>query len=142
MAPRYPYPPFFLFSSSAPGQEQSDVATYAGVTFEELAEDKMWRPAWERKPNVEVRHIPYGARDDVQAAGLGNPTLTLRAKLSSDNDMDTLIAVVGATGRALSDLFTSGNNFSNVRLIEVANIQRWDGGAVWTCKLVFMREGS
>ncbi len=122
--------------------ELSDLATYAGVPFEELAEDKMWRPYWERKPNIEVRHIPYSGKDDVQAAGLGNPTLTLRAKVGSDNDMDTLVAAVGATGRTLSDLFTSGNDFSNVRLIEVSNMQRWDGGATWQCKLIFMREGS
>lgn len=102
----------------------------------------MWRPYWEREANVTTRHIPYSATDDIQAAGLGNPKLTVRAYLTDDADIDTLIAAIGTTGRNLTDLFEAGTTLSNTRLIEVSNIRRHDYEERITCTLVFMREGS
>lgn len=118
------------------------MASYNGVTFEELAEDGMWRPYWERAANVTVRNIPYAAKDDVQSAGMGNPRLELRIKVNSDANMDTLLASVGSTARPLTNLFTSGNDFSNTYLIEVTDMRRWDHGQTWTAQAVFMRVGS
>ena len=118
------------------------MATYNGVTFNELAVDRMWRPYWEREANVTVRNIPYGNKDDVPSAGMGNPRLALAVLVSADADMDTLLASVGATGRTLTNLYTSGNDYSNVRLIECREMRRHDAAATWTAQLVFMREGS
>ena len=118
------------------------MATYAGITFNELATDRMWRPYWEREANVTVRNIPYGNKDDVQSAGMGNPKLTLQVMLTADADMDTLLAAAGPTGLTLTNLFVSGNDYNNVRLIECSSMRRHDASATWTAQLTFMREGS
>ena len=102
----------------------------------------MWRAYWEREANVTVRNIPYANKDNVQSAGPGNPKLTLRIKVDADADMDTLLASVGTTARTLTNLYTVGNDFSNVYLIEISDMQRWDHGATGTAKATFMREGS
>ena len=118
------------------------MATYNSVTFNELAEGSMFRPYWEREANMSIRHIPYGGKDNVQSAGLGNPKLVVQILVLSDANMDTLIASVGATARTLTNLFVASNDFGNVYLIGLDSVRRWDHGEKWTATATFMREGS
>ena len=118
------------------------MGTYNAVTFGELAENSMFRPAWERENNVTIRNIPYGNKDNIQGAGLGNPRITVRILVSSDANMATLQTSVGSTARTLTNLFYTGNDYSNTYLVNLTDIQRHDVSTTWTATATFMREGS
>lgn len=116
--------------------------TYNGVTLVPLAEDRMWRPQWEQAQAWTARLIPYANKDDVQFAGRGNRRLTLQVLVENDSGIATLLAATGTTGRTLANLYSSGDNYTNTRLLEVKDIRRWDFGAKWVATLIFDREGS
>ena len=116
------------------------MSTYAGVTFEILADDGVWRRGWEQEEQISVRHIPYANRDDVQSGGRGNLQVTVPAYLTDTMDVATLRSAVGQTPRYLTDLY--GYGYSNVYLIKMRDIKRWIYGERWVCELTFMREGT
>ena len=116
------------------------MAVYNSVTFTLQPENNMFRPGWQREANVAVRNIPYSGKDDIQHAGIGSKRLTVGIVVLDDSGMASLQASVGATARTLSDLFASGDNYTNVYLISLTDIQRYDYSAVWTATATFIQE--
>ena len=117
------------------------MATYAGVTFEEIVDSAGIRPSWAQRAYISERLIPYGNLENVQSAGRGNWRVTISAQLTAAEDLATLQAAVGATTRTLGALFGDADN-SNVALIAVDNPWRFNTSNYWYCDLTFVRVGS
>jgi hypothetical protein len=118
------------------------MAVYNSVTFTLQPTDKMFRPGWEREANVSVRNIPYANKDDIQHGGYGSKRLTVDIVVLDDSGIANLQASVGSTARTLTNLFGTGDDYTNVYLLSLTGIRRHDVQAVWTATATFIQEPS
>ena len=116
------------------------MASYAGVTFEELVDSQGIRPLWAQRAYISERLVPFGNKEIVQSAGRGNFRISVPVQVTGAGNIATLQAAVGATGRTLTGLF--GTTYSNVLLVGVENPQRMNTANDWRATLTFVREGS
>jgi len=117
-------------------------ATYAGVTFEEIVDDRDgWMPYWQQDNRVVEIEVPGGAFAYTVGTGKGNAQIEVKAKITDEADLLTLTAAISAvTARTLA---LHGANWTNTKLKSVTDVERPDSiipSGWWVATLTFVRE--
>lgn len=114
------------------------MASYAGVTFDEVMSDPTRRPDWSQQVVLVERQIPYANRADVHVVGRGNFRMVVPVTFTSLSGLATLQAAQDGTARTLS-LFGAS---SSAILAEVGQPYRYENEDRWVVDLTFIRQGS
>jgi hypothetical protein len=90
------------------------------VTFNVLASGPT-RPQWHRQPVMVEKPVLSGAYAYTVQTAWGNYRIKVRVQTATRADLLTLSLAQGVTKRALTDLFGTGDDYTNVMLLAVSN---------------------
>ena len=121
------------------------MASYGGITFYVVAEssnNQIVFKDWDQHDDGAIvrTKIPYADAEYTQYVGRGNDTLALKVEILSDTDFTSLKGLRGdMTPRTLVDPFGLGNDYQNVLLQRVYDVERVTYQEEWHATLLFER---